>query len=260
MQIILAMLEAEQINPELLLDDPVAAVGAWSHDPSLQRRARMADGSQLSAVELQFRFLEDAERFVAAGGCRGIVPRAAEILVLWEDTLAKLRANELSELAGRLDWVLKFTTVQRALLQRPELTWHSPQIKHLDFLYSSLADDGLYWQYEDAGIVEQVVSPEQIAHFVDNAPEDTRAWTRAKLLQTAPALIDGVGWDVVRVRLNGTRGWPVYRSVHLANPLAFTRTQTEAAFVQATSLDELLDRLDAAQAEVDTAPTLYGWH
>jgi proteasome accessory factor A len=260
MQIVLAMLEAEQINPELLLDDPVAAVGAWSHDPSLQRRARMADGTQLSAVELQLRFLEDAERFVAAGGCRDIVPRAAEILALWQDTLAKLRANELTSLAGRLDWVLRFTTIQRALLQRPALTWHSPQIKHLDFLYSSLADDGLYWQYEDAGIIEPVVSPERIARFVDDAPDDTRAWTRAKLLQTAPALIDGVGWDVVRVRLNGTRGWPVYRSVHLANPLAFTRAQTEAAFEQATSLDELLDLLDAAQAEIDTTPTLYGWH
>jgi proteasome accessory factor A len=37
MQILLAMLEAERINPQLILDDPVDAVVRWSHDPT--RRA-----------------------------------------------------------------------------------------------------------------------------------------------------------------------------------------------------------------------------
>jgi Pup amidohydrolase len=260
MQIVLAMLEAEHINPRLMLDDPVAAVGQWSRDPTLRTRARLASGEQYTAVELQLQFFSDAQRFVATGGCKGIVPRAEEILDLWGDTLHKLQANDLTALAGRLDWVLKFTTLQRALLRRSTLTWNAPQIKHLDFLYSSLAEDGLYWHYDRAGVIERLVSSERIEHFTTAGPDDTRAWTRAKLMQTAPDAIDAVSWDLVRVRANGGHGWPVYRTIHLGNPLAFTRAQTESAFERATSLDDLLDRLAASQPEIETAPTLYGWH
>src|SRR5213080_3533469 len=55
MQLLLACLEAERANPDLLLDDPVAAVVQWSHDPTLTARARMASGKELTAVELQLR-------------------------------------------------------------------------------------------------------------------------------------------------------------------------------------------------------------
>ena len=34
LQILLAMIEAEKMNPHLLLDDPVSAVRAWSRTPS----------------------------------------------------------------------------------------------------------------------------------------------------------------------------------------------------------------------------------
>jgi hypothetical protein len=45
MQIILAMIEAEQIDPRLLPEDPVGAVQQWSHDPALRARASMVSRS-----------------------------------------------------------------------------------------------------------------------------------------------------------------------------------------------------------------------
>lgn len=260
MQIALAMLEAERVSPQLILDDPVAAVGRWSHDPTLRARCRLASGRHRTAVELQLQFFEEAQRFVHGGGCRGIVPRADEIIELWGDTLQKLQHNDLHALAGRLDWVLKFTTLQRALLRHSALTWSSPEIKHLDFLYSSLGDDGLFWHFQRAGIVEAHVASDRIAHFVSAAPDDTRAWTRAQLMRIAGGAVDGAGWDMVRVRVDGERGWPVYRTIHLSNPLAFTRAEIEPIITRAASLDELLDLLTASPPEIDTAPTLYGWH
>lgn len=248
MQIVLSMIEAEQVNIELLLDDPVDAVMRWSHDPTLRARAMMTTGEELTAVELQLRFLQEAKQFVADGGCDGVVPRAGEILALWEDTLVKLQAGDFESLAPRLDWVLKLSVLQQVLDQNPKLTWASPEIKHLDHLYSSLdPSEGLYWAYERGGLVERVASDEQIERFTVSPPEDTRAWTRAMLLRWAgPDSVDDVDWDSIRFKTGYERYRTIYRRLELASPLAFTKAASERAFEDATSLDELLDSLGAA--------------
>lgn len=253
MQIVLAMIEAERINPNLILDDPVEAVMRWSHDPTLQTRVRLASGSERTAVEVQWAFWEEAQRFFEEGGCDGIVPRAGEILALWHDTLEKLQARDWHALAGRLDWVLKQRILERAMRQRPELTWQSPQLKHLDHLYSSLDPaEGLYWAYERGGVMERVVSEEQIERLVHEPPEDTRAWTRAMLLRQAkPEEVDDVDWDDLRFKRRGTGYWHTYRRVKLSDPLAFSRSQAEAA-LQAATLDDVLDAVEALQDGQET--------
>jgi proteasome accessory factor A len=244
MQIVLSMIEAEQVNTELLLDDPVEALLRWSHDPTLKSRAMLTSGEELTAVELQLRFLADAKEFVSRNGGEAVVPRANEILELWEDTLLKLAAGDFEQLAGRLDWVLKLSILQQVLDERPDLTWDSPEIKHLDHLYSSLdPSEGLYWAY-DNGFIERVASDEEVERFTIGPPEDTRAWTRAMLLRWAgPDDVDDVDWDAIRFKTGYERYRTLYRKLELANPLAFTKRAAEGAFENATNLDELLDGL-----------------
>jgi len=245
MQIVLAMIEAEEVDAGLLLDDAVDAVWRWSHDPTLQARAAMVSGPAVTALALQFRFLDRAKAFVAAGGCDGIVPRAADIVQLWEDTLRKLEAGNLAALTGRLDWVLKLHILQRALRQRPHLTWRSPEIKVLDHLYGSLDQgDGLYWACEAADGVERIASEEAIATFEDTPPSDTRAWTRTMVLRHAAVDdIESVDWDRIVFRC-GWQGYQrTYRQLDLGNPLAFTRAETEGIFRRAPDLAAVLDAL-----------------
>ena len=185
MQLMLAMMEAETVNPTLILDDPLAALGVYSHDPTLQSRARLAAGGEATAVELQFRFLEEARQFAAVGGFEGFVPGAGEILDLWEDTLERLRAGDWAGLAPKLDWVMKLMILQRTLHQRQALDWDSPEILHLDQVYASLDPGGLYWAYERSGFAERLVGEDRIRHFCSEPPSETRAWTRAMLLRTA---------------------------------------------------------------------------
>jgi proteasome accessory factor A len=253
MQVMLAMLEVERINPNLILDDPVDAVIRWSHDPTLQARARLANGKKLTAVELQSFFLDEARRFVEQGGCEGLVPRAGEIVALWDDTLAKLRAGDLDALAGRLDWVLKLCILRRAMQQVPGLTWESPQLKHLDHLYSSLdRAEGLYWAYERGGLVERLVTANQVERFVHQPPEDTRAWARAMLLrQAGPDGVDDVDWDLMRFKLQGQGYWSNTRRLEMADPLAFTRAEAEPVLRKARTLEEALDALDALRPDAD---------
>jgi proteasome accessory factor A len=252
MQIVLAMIEAEQVAMGLILDDPLEAVVRWSHDPGLTARARLGSGRELTAVELQLEFLEEARRFTAGGGCEGIVPRAGEILDLWEDTLGKLRAGDLPALASRLDWVLKRSLIERAMRRRPELDWRDPEIKHLDLAYSSLdPDEGLYWTCERGGLSEPVVSEAEITRLTCEPPPDTRAYARAMLLRRAGA--DGVAdvdWDSIKLRIpGGNRFWlPEHRTLDMPDPLAFTRAETAAIFDrEEIDLDQLLDELMTMQ-------------
>jgi len=253
MQIMLAMLEAEQVNADLILDDPVATVYRWSNDPTLQTRARLTNGREVTAVDLQLLFLEEARQFVAGGGCDGIVPRAAEIMALWEDTLLKLQAGDLAALAPRLDWVLKLSVLQRVMHQHPSLDWDSPQLKHLDHMYASLDDsEGLYWAYQKSGFVERVTTDDRIEHFVHYPPEDTRAWTRAALLtRVEPEAIDDVNWDFIRFKYRDENDRMIKRTLSLANPLGATREQCEQFFATAESLEQLLDDLGAPARDQD---------
>ena len=250
MQIVLAMLEAEHCDPALLLDDPVDAVVHISHDLTLRACVELASGMRLTAIELQERFLGDARRFAATVGFDGVVLRADEILDLWEDTLAKLKAGDLQKLAPRLDWVMKLMMLERALDQRKTLDWSSPEVKVLDHLYSSLDDDGLYWAYEESGFAERLVAEDNIVRFTQSPPDDTRAWTRAMLLRCAGSeAVDSVDWDSVGFKLRGRNYWPTYRKVSLSHPLAFTRAEAEPIFRQAGDLEAVLDALEGPASQ-----------
>ena len=164
-------------------------------------------------------------------------------------------------LASRLDWMLKFRILQRAMQQQPGLTWASPEIKHLDHLYGSLDPaEGLYWVYERLGAVERLVSESEIDRFVHEPPEDTRAWTRAMLLRLAgPDGVEHVDWDVIRFRRAGRGDWPVMRTLRLDDPLGFTRSLIERVIHGAPTLDDVLDALQAEPAVTDSNPSLYEW-
>jgi proteasome accessory factor A len=248
MQVVLAMIEAGWINPNFILDDPVEAVVRFSHDPTLQAKAPLASGRPIGAVELQRRFLEEAVSFAASGGLDDVVPRAQEILALWEDTLVKLEARDLAALAPRLDWVLKLHMLERAMRREPALGWESSQIKRLDHLYSSLApDDGLYWAYERGGFAQRVVTEEQIRNFLVNPPADTRAFTRATLLRSAPpGSVESVDWDSITFKFGGRGFWPVRRTFAMANPLGFTKAEMAPLFAQAGGVEKLLDAVEAS--------------
>ena len=256
MQIVLAMLEEGQIRPELILDDPLDAIIRFSHDPTLQSKARTAAGQRLTAVEMQLRFLEEAQRFYERGGCEGVVPGAQQILALQADTLGKLRRGELDALVGRLDWVLKLRALEHAMARwkkqhatarRPELTWHSPEMKHMDHLYASLDPHGLYWAYEKDGLVERVVEEQDIDRMVRQPPADTRAYTRAMLLrQAGPERVQHVDWDSVEFKgTSGSTGWPLHRTVKLSHPAGMGHNETGHLFTVGRSLDEILDELTA---------------
>jgi len=252
MQLVLTLLELGLLNPRLILDDPLLALDEYSRDPALEARARLIGGESVTLVELQSAYLEEVKRH--ADVFDSIVPRAADLISLWEDTVVKLERGDLMALAPRLDWVLKLMAIERAMDDQPSLSWDSPDVKFLDQTYSSL-EGGLYFAYQSSGFVERLVAPERVAHFTANPPEDTRAWTRAMLLRRAASEdveVDAVDWDRMVFKFRGPRSWPCFRALDLADPLAYTRAAAEPVFESSQSFSELLDGLEAL-AETESA-------
>ncbi len=249
-QIVLAMIEQDQVASDLILQEPLEAVVSWSHDPDLRSKGQLISGAKYTAAEIQLAILERARKFVSRGRADGIVPFAGEILALWEDTLLKLEARDFEALLPRLDWVMKRSILERAIEQHPQLTWNSPQLKHLDLLYSSLDKDGLYWVYEP-DFVEKLVSAEAVNCFIHAPPNDTRAWLRSYLLSRASERIDSVDWDYIRFRFQhgGDGHWPRYSYKTLRmNPL-IARRECEPAFNASSSLEEALEMLGVEETD-----------
>lgn len=242
-QLVLAMIEDGICETCALLDDPVTAIGEFSHDPSLEKKARTADGRHLTAVEVQEVIAGAARHYVDEGRAEGVVPRAREIVDLWEDTLEKLHQRDFAALARRLDWVLKLLLLDREI-HRGGHDWRAPQIKLWDHLYASLdPQEGTFWALERQGLIERVVSEEEIAFFRRNPPEETRAWGRAHLLRRFGREITEIDWSRMETRDPEYR-WR-RRTLSMPDLLGFNLRQVEGILKVAASAWEAFELLGA---------------
>ena len=252
-QIILAMIEQEQVDATLILDDPLTALHTWSHDPDCQAVARLIDGRQFSAVEIQQMFFDRAKAFVDAGRADGLVPRAGEILDLWGQTLAELRAWDVDALVGKLDHVLK-RCILEDVISRRGLAWNSDEIRYLDQIYGSLKpSQGLYRLYENE-LVRKVVSSEVIERFVHEPPSDTRAYLRGHLVRRVNGeALTSMDWDTVRMKFadpDAKSTWLTQRRyvLPMADPLAFTEAQCGKVLAEDKPIVETLEALGMVES------------
>ncbi len=91
--IILRMLE-EDAAPwrDLTLENPIRAIREISHDITCRRRVRLANGRELSAVEIQTEYLNRALRFAKR---RGLPPLEQRALEMWEHVMTHLEDDPL---------------------------------------------------------------------------------------------------------------------------------------------------------------------
>ena len=242
MQIALTMVEAGEIDPRLCLADPVSALIDFSHDPELRARAELEDGGSTTMLDLQARFLEAAERFVRAGRCEALVPEADAIVSLWAETLSMLERRDFAALTARLDWVHRLSLIEGVLAADSRLSWDSPALRLIDFAYGDITE-GMFFESFDANIVKRLVTEEEILAAMHAPPEDTRAWTRARLLALAPPeKIVHVDWDSITFHGDGGRQGTVW----LGDPLGLAKATSPIR--EASTFDDALEILRRAGA------------
>jgi proteasome accessory factor A len=103
----------------LTLVNPLLAVQAFSRDPWLRARARLADGREMTALEIQSCYLEECARALAQGG---LPEWAAEAVRHWRQTLEAAAKGPLA-LARRLDAYCKLFVYEHELV-RAGYDWH----------------------------------------------------------------------------------------------------------------------------------------
>jgi proteasome accessory factor A len=110
--------EGHTIGQGLALADPLRAAQTISCDPWLRARVPLADGRQITALQIQQAYLQQCEHVVAT---RDFPDWMREVLVYWRGTLEELRADPL-RLADRLDPYCKLLIFGHEL-RRAGYTW-----------------------------------------------------------------------------------------------------------------------------------------
>jgi proteasome accessory factor A len=138
--LVLAMIENKVLTGDLTIADPVAELRAVSHDPSLAHLIRLRDGRRLTALDLQWAYLERARSFVDANGTDEMTE---DVLARWDSVLDRLGRDPML-CVGELDWVAKLRLVE-GYRERESLGWASSKLQLVDLQYADVRPDkGLY--------------------------------------------------------------------------------------------------------------------
>ncbi|MGN6089616.1 MAG: Pup--protein ligase [Actinomycetales bacterium] len=198
--LVLRMLEAGVVLRDLTLENPIRSIREVSHDLTGRRLLRLANGREVSALDIQGEFLEKARDFAARRGLdEGQVKR---VLDLWERTLHAVRTQELDGVGREIDWVIKLQLIERYRAKH-NLSLASPRVAQLDLAYHDISRRrGLYYLLERSGKVERVARDLQIFEAKSVPPQTTRAKLRGEFIKRAQEKRRDFTVDWVHLKLN----------------------------------------------------------
>ena len=152
--LVLRMIEAGAVLPDLILDHPVQAIGAVSLDLTGRSPVRLADGRAMSALEIQREYLARASDFAASSGADAASGR---VLALWDRVLDSVETGNLDAIAREIDWVAKCQLIERYRAAHG-LPLSSPQVVQLDLAYHDVnRGRGGYYLLQRTGAVERAI-------------------------------------------------------------------------------------------------------
>jgi proteasome accessory factor A len=218
--LVLRLLEDGKLEPGLALADPLAAVRAVSRDLTFRQELPLRGGGSMTALAIQRRYLELARAHLGA----------SDVTDVWADTLDRLDADWRG-LAGRLDWAIKRGVLERYLTGRGDweavARWGAAvgrgedigpreretyfTLRKLDLDYHDIrrgpteGQVGLFYYLQQRGAVERLLTDDEIAARVTDAPPDTRARVRGECLRRWRERVTSADWSEVCLREPASR-------------------------------------------------------
>ena len=146
--LVLRMVESNTVMRDLSLENPIRAIREISHDTSCTRTVKLANGRELSAIEMQVEYYEKTERFIERRGADEV---SKMLLREWREALDALIDGEPERLVRKVDWVTKRMMIERYMAKH-DLALASPRVALLDLSYHDVnRSRGLYYLLEKAG-------------------------------------------------------------------------------------------------------------
>ena len=195
---LLQMIERDVVFRDLTLENPIRAIREVAHDIDCSRRLKLANGRELSALDIQWEYLDRAMRFARSPG---FPPQVQAAVDRWEHLLTGLEKDPMT-LDREVDWVMKYRLLERYSSKRG-IPMSDAKMSMMDLAYHDVdRRRGLYYLLETAGLTDRVVTDEKIAEAVVRPPQTTRARLRGDFIKAAKARKRDFTVDWVHLKLN----------------------------------------------------------
>lgn len=195
---LLQMIERDVVFRDLTLENPIRAIREVSHDVTCERKIRLANGRELSALDIQWEYLDRAMRFARSPGFPAQVQKAID---RWEHLLTGLAKDPMT-LDREVDWVMKYRLLERYSTSRG-IALSDPRMSMMDLAYHDVdRTRGLYFLLEARDLADRVVTDEKVAEAVVRPPQTTRARLRGAFIKAAKAKRRDFTVDWVHLKLN----------------------------------------------------------
>jgi proteasome accessory factor PafA2 len=233
--LILKMIE-DAFLPDLTLESPVQSMHEVSRDITCTATVPLADGRRLSALQLQWEYLEHAKKYVER---EDDTPENHEVVERWESVLASLETEPLT-LHRELDWVAKYRLLE-GYRERDGLAWSDPKLRLIDLQYHDVRRSrGLYNRLAAAGKVDRITTDEAIETAVMEPPENTRAYFRGRCISRYPDAIAAASWDSLIM----DTGHDALQRIPMREPLRGTKAHVEELLLSSEDAASLVEKLN----------------
>ncbi len=175
--LVLQLIEEGHAPTNLEVDEPVDTLQDISRDQDRKWLVTLTSGKTLSAIDVQERYLEAAQRH-----CRKQDEETDWVLDQWEVVLEDLR-GDYEKLVGRVDWASKLWLLE-SFREAEKLDWDDPWLKSLDLEYHNLdTSKGLYFGLVDEGRVTRFTTDRAVDLAREHPPRNTRAFGRGEVIR-----------------------------------------------------------------------------
>ncbi len=237
-RLVLEAIEAGTIGDPIMLLDPVESVWRVSHDPTLKVALKRADGSSMTALDLQWHYLEAISKHAEMEGVSAV---DADAIAQWESVLNTLEAEPRSA-ADRLDWAAKLDLFEH-FRDRDGLDWSDPKLRLLDLQYHDVdRKKGLYHRLVASNRMQRLFDDDEIASAATTPPAGTRAYFRGRCVEKFGDAIVAANWDSLIFDV----GDDVLKRVPMMEPRRGGRSQVADLIDGAETAADLVDALGGA--------------
>ena len=197
--VMLRMLEDQSVVlRDMTLENPIRAIREISHDITCRRRVRLANGREVSALDIQREYLDRALRYADA---KGLPPLEQRALDMWEHCVSTIEDEPL-KLEREVDWVIKHQLIE-AYRSKHDLALGHPRVALVDLQYHDVSRDrSLFYKLQDRGMVDRMCTDADIDVAMDTPPQTTRARLRGEFIKRAKERKRDYTVDWVHLKLN----------------------------------------------------------
>ena len=234
--IVLAMIDDDMAPSNCAFEVPVRTLREVSYDIDLAATHRLANGTTVTALEIQWVYYEAAERWADRHGFDvvGGEEVGTDLMERWASILTALE-EQPDSLADSIDWIAK-RRLYEGFRSRHGLEWSDPRMAALDLQYHDLRPaKGLARRIG----LTRISDDSQVETAITQPPMTTRAFFRGRCLEKYPDQIVAANWDSMVFDV----GSDPLRRVPMLEPLRGTAAHVASLLDECDDAAELLRRL-----------------